>query len=367
MARTSQTLVLTGPSQALAVARNASGAPPKRGFSAIYRSSYSSSSSSSSDRHDVVEIPEYLNSQETLLFIGFQPDVAKKIFESWQQLQETPDELGYGDDIITSAKCYIEVMGDREDAWLPTQNWRQVLTKMGINRQLADAILDSDFDEIRKSQPASAWVRDSFRISWEFLEGPDGRVRRTPSPCVRRTPSLPDHVDGRTILHKGGAFARFAAAFDDAGTFKISKLCSKSLTDFHRDRNDLFYLTKDLEIAEKCARYAQRRVSLEEGCVLSFAIPNELYANSRQIYGRDWQELVWWSRRPFDLEENSGLPPTSLDDYLQAPVLIGCICGTATDKISRLENSGELTGQYMKKRDGGNESQHVFQSVPILL
>lgn len=206
-----------------------------------------------------------------------------------------------------------------------------------------------------------------FAFLGEFLEGPDGRVRRTPSPCVRRTPSLPDHVDGRTILHKGGAFARFAAAFDDAGTFKISKLCSKSLTDFHRDRNDLFYLTKDLEIAEKCARYAQRRVSLEEGCVLSFAIPNELYANSRQIYGRDWQELVWWSRRPFDLEENSGLPPTSLDDYLQAPVLIGCICGTATDKISRLENSGELTGQYMKKRDGGNESQHVFQSVPILL
>lgn len=160
---------------------------------------------------------------------------------------------------------------------------------------------------------------------------------------------------------------RFAAAFDDAGTFKISKLCSKFLTDFHRDRNDLSYLTKDLEIAEKYARYAQRRVSLEKGCVLSFAIPNELCANSRQIYGRDWQELVWWSRRPFDLEENSGLPPTSLDDYLQAPVLIGCICGTATDKISRLENSGELTGQYMKKRDGGNASQHVFQSVPILL
>lgn len=40
----SRTLVLTGPSQALAVACNASGVPPKRGFSAIYRSSYSSSS-----------------------------------------------------------------------------------------------------------------------------------------------------------------------------------------------------------------------------------------------------------------------------------------------------------------------------------
>lgn len=82
MSDTSRTLVLTEPSQVLAVAHNPSARPPKDGFPSIYRSSYSSSSSSSSDRHDIVEIPEYLNSQETLLFIAFQPDVAKHIFKS---------------------------------------------------------------------------------------------------------------------------------------------------------------------------------------------------------------------------------------------------------------------------------------------
>lgn len=73
---------------------------------------------------------------------------------------------------------------------------------------------------------------------------------------------------------------------------QISKLLSKSPTDFHRFRDDLFYLTKDLDVSEKYARYVQRRVPPEEGCILSFAIPNELYADSRQIHGRDWQELV---------------------------------------------------------------------------
>lgn len=309
MSGTSRTLMLTEPSQVLATARSPS-APPSQAWAFIHLPILIFLQLVLKFRPTQCgRDPRVSNSQETLIFFGFQPDVAKTIFESWQQLQQTPDELGYGDDIITSAEYYIEIMADVEDAWLPTHNWRQALAKMGLNRQLADAILDSDFDEIRKSQSASAWVRDSFRISWEFLQGLDRRVRRTPSPSLTprpamRAPTIPDHVDGRTILHKGGSFTRLAAAFDDDGTFKISRLLSNS-PDFHRNRNGLFYLTKDLDIAEKYTRYAQRRVPLEEGCILSFAVPNELCADSRQIYGRDWQELVWWSRSSPYLEDKT--------------------------------------------------------------
>ncbi|KAK0735677.1 hypothetical protein B0T21DRAFT_451750 [Apiosordaria backusii] len=52
---------------------------------------------------------------------------------------------------------------------------------MGINSDLTDAILDSNFDKIRKSKSASAWAIDTFRTSWEFLEGLDGSSSSTPT------------------------------------------------------------------------------------------------------------------------------------------------------------------------------------------
>ncbi|KAK0644127.1 hypothetical protein B0T16DRAFT_392530 [Cercophora newfieldiana] len=179
MSSSSQTRVLTPTSAIIAITRSSSAPPPKRGFSTISRGSYSSSSSAS-DHHDVVEIPEVLNSQETLEFFGFQADVAKTIFESWQELQQTPGQLGHGESVVTTAKHYITRMADVEDAWLPTHNWRQALTKMGINTDLTDAILDGNFDSIRKSKSASAWVFHYFGASntrgWEILRNNHARL-----------------------------------------------------------------------------------------------------------------------------------------------------------------------------------------------
>lgn len=379
MSSTSRTRVLTTTSEIIAIVRSSSAPPPKRGFSAISRSSYSSNSSAS-DHHDIVEIPEVLNSRETLEFFGLQPDVAKTIFESWQELQQAPGQLGYGDDIITSAEHYIKTMADVEDAWLPTHNWRQALIKMGINSDLTDAILDSNFDKIRKSKSASAWAIDTFRTSWEFLEGLDKRVRRkkdevdrlvtpspsiAPRPAIRNEPGLldsykeppalklsamsamPDSIDGRIMLHKGGAMTRLVPAFNEDGSLNVAKLFSAPPTDFHRTRADLLYFTKNIDIAEQYANFSQRRVPAEEGAVLSFAVPTELVDMRREIFGRDWQQLLWWARGPVRSLGDVQLP-ASLTQYTEAPLLIGYICGMANDKVAQLESSSELTEQYMK-------------------
>ncbi|KAK3362357.1 hypothetical protein B0T25DRAFT_524099 [Lasiosphaeria hispida] len=395
MSSTSQTRVLTATSEVIAIIRSSSAPPPKRGFSAISRSSYSSSSSAS-DHHDIVEIPEVLNSQETLEFFGLQPDVAKIIFESWQELQQTPGQLGYDDDIITSVVHYIKTMADVEDAWLPTHHWRQALIKMGINSDLTDAILDSNFDKIRKSKSASAWAIDTFRTSWEFLEGLDKRVRRkkdevdrlvtpspsiAPRPAIRNKPGLldsykepvlklatmaavPDSVDGRIMLHKGGAMTRLVSVFNEDGSLNVVKLFSAPPTDFHHTRTDLIYFTKNIDIAEQYAKYSQRRVDAEEGAVLSFAVPTELVDEHREISGRDWQRLLWWARGPVRSLDDVQLP-ASLTQYTEAPLLVGYICGMGSDKFARLESSSELTGRYMKTRNDANASQHVFQSPSV--
>jgi len=308
-----------------------------------------------------------LNSKETLEFFGLQPHVAEDIFNSWLRFQQTPGELGYEGDSISFTVYYVKSIARIiEDAWLPTHDWRRALAELGINRQLTDAIIDSNFDEVRKSRSASAWVIDTFRTSWEFLQGLDKRVRRkkdeqnglvAPSPSTAPRPA----IDGRTMLHKGGAMTRLASVFREDGSLHISRLFSPPPTDFHRERSDLLSFT-ELDIAKQYASFCQLRVPAEEGGVLTFAIPNELLGNFKEIEGQDWQQLLWWARRrPESLDEID--PPASLAGYLEAPLLIGVICGTATDKIDQLQSSCELSGQYMKTRtDDTNASQYVFQS-----
>lgn len=377
---TTSTRVLSATSEAIAVVRSSDAPPPKRGFTAISRASYSWFSPAS---NDIVEIPEVFISQETLEFLGLQPEVAQAIFESWHALQQTPEELGYGEDIITSAEYYVKRMADIEDAWRFSRDSREALFIMGVNNNLIDAILDSDFDDIRATKSACEWVIDTFRTSWEFLEGLGGRIRRkkdevgrvaTPSPSIVPKPSVlkpdtmttvPDNIDGRIMLHKGGAMTRLVSVFNEDGSLNLSNLFSDAPTDFHQLRSDLLCFTKDIDIAKQYAKFSQRRVPVEEGIVLSFTVPTELLDEYREISGVDWRRLVWWARHPGRYIGMSQVP-ASLMEYVEAPVLIGHICGIAGKKIGQLESPSELTGQYyMKTKDGVNATQYVFQAIPV--
>ncbi|KAI5863766.1 hypothetical protein GGS23DRAFT_565259 [Durotheca rogersii] len=379
--------ILCPASEASATARQV---PRKPGFTSISRASYSSSSSSSSSISDeeVVDIPEVFNSRETLEFCGLNSEVSALIFDSWERLQQTPGELGYGNDIITEAKHFVRAMGEREDAWLPEHDWRRALVGMGATQRLCDAILDSAFAHLRKTQSASYWVLDTIDISWEFLEGLDKRIRKkrdetrdlvTPSPSIQpgllgtyRGPSVlrtatidavPSSVEGRTMLFKGGAMAGLVSVFNDDGSLNLARLWSRNPTDFHRCKDVLLYFTKHVDVAEIYADYTMRRVSPEEGVVLHFAVPSELLEDHREIFDPEWQQLVFWSRGPASFDRLS-VPP-HLTQFTDAPLLIGCIYGMPNKAVARLDRSSDLTGQYMKTRNGGNATQYVFQTEAI--
>ncbi|KAH6618176.1 hypothetical protein B0J18DRAFT_493093 [Chaetomium sp. MPI-SDFR-AT-0129] len=390
MSSTDPRRVLSATSEAIAIVRSsdADAPSPKPGFYAVSRASYSFFTSASDD---VVEIPEVFNSQETLEFLGLRPEIANAIFEAWHDLQQTPGELGYGDDIITHAEYYVKRMADIEDAWCPTHDWRQALFKMGVNSDLTDAILDSDFNEIRATKSASEWVIDTFQSSWQFLEGLDGRVRRKdyevncllmPSPDVvlrvldyhgppyldlGTVVAMPNRVYGKTMMHKGGAMMGLVSVFKEDGSLHLPKLFSDGPTDFHPTRRDLVCFTKDIDIAEQYANFSQRRVPVEEGTVLSFAVPNELVNGHqvKEIPKVDWQRLVWRARHPERSIDMDQIRP-SLMKYVEAPVLRGPICGVASKKMGHLESSesSELARQYLKTKDGAFASQYVFQSAP---
>lgn len=105
-----------------------------------------------------------------------------------------------------------------------------------------------------------------------------------------------------------------------------------------------------------------RRVEPEEGAVFHFAVPAELLENYREMFGPEWQQLVFWSRGPVGPDD---FAPSHLTQFTEAPLLIGCIYGMPYDKVARLERFSDLTGQYMKTRNGGNASPHVFQTEAI--
>ncbi len=165
------------------------------------------------------------------------------------------------------------------------------------------------------------------------------------------------------MLFKGVAMAKLVSVFNDDGSLNLARLWSVSPTDFHREKSTLLYFTKHVEVAEMYANYAMRRVPPEEGVVLHFAVPLELLEEHREIFGPEWQQLVFWSRGPASLD-NFTVPP-HLTQFTDAPVLIGCIYGLPNDRVARLERPSDLTGQYMKTRDGGNASQHVFQTAAV--
>ncbi|KAK3364287.1 hypothetical protein B0T25DRAFT_60868 [Lasiosphaeria hispida] len=392
------TRVLSVASQATAAVR---GAAPKRGFSSISRASYSlsSSSSSSTSDEDTVEIPEVLNSQETLEFCGLTPEVSSVIFDSWRRLQQNPGQLGSGNDIVIEAKHYVRKMAEREgDAWLPEHDWRRALTAMGVSQRLSDAILNTNYTHVRKTASASHWALDTIDLAWEFLEGLDKRIRKkqndnarelvTPSPSVLPRPVIPNQqlglissyreppvlklatmspvpqsIEGRTLLYKGGSMTRLVKVFKDDGSLDIHELSSTPPTDFHRQRETLLYLSKHYDVAQTYANFAADRVPAEEGAILHFAVPSALLEDGIKIFGPDWQQLVFWSRGRYTEDVDS--VPTHLAHYTQAPLLIGCIYGMPNQKVARLESPPDLTGQYMKTRSGGNALQHCFQTKEI--
>lgn len=353
--------------QALAIARDSSGPPPKPGFSSIRRSSYSSSSSAPG-RDEVVEIPEILNSQETLVFFGLRPDLAGELYEDWLEFQQTPGELGYGEDIMSFAFDYLkyQARGMEFTRFSTVDDWRQVLAELGVSRRLADAIFDANCAEIRKSRSPPDWVLDTFQIAWDFLRVLNARILRREMEQDGLVPPLPSTApaarDGRVTLRKGGAMSRLASVFMEDGSLYISDVLSGAPTQFHHQRHNLLCLT-DLAYAEKCASFCHLRVPAEDGGVLAFAIPDELFAGLKEAENRDWQQLVWWAQRcPYVVGEH---PPMSLAPYLEAPLLIGYMCQVPPHVIQQLPSSGQLYGQHLRIRGGHDAIQFLFQSWEV--
>ncbi|PSN61188.1 hypothetical protein BS50DRAFT_652081 [Corynespora cassiicola Philippines] len=345
---------------------------------------------------DTIEIPDILNSVESLVFCGFSQEASERIFERWDRnSKETgPGELGYGEDIMELARGYIRYMSRDRDAYLEDDDWIGALRTQGINQVTLNRILDPAFKDIRLSASASEWALDTVGLSWEFLDGLDSKMKQkqkdkqlrssspdpstNPSKAKKPTPlnttihdgsgSLrtdmevepPKQVQGRTMLYKGGGFERLISIFNPDGSLKLNDIVSTPPCDFHPKDIDL-YFTKQHDVAKRYADYVARRSPAQTSAIMTVAVPQEFISSAQNMLGEDWKKLVWISRNRKALIEANGKLPPELTQYETAGVLIGNICGQSTNQVGRLRNFNELVPMTIKS--GVKGSQVVFKGV----
>ncbi|MCJ1419979.1 hypothetical protein MMC32_006335 [Xylographa parallela] len=103
-----------------------------------------------------MEIPDLLESQVTLEWLGFDADAARMLIQRWENWD--PDDPS---DFMTLVRDHVRI--SEYDAFGPSENWLRALRTMGIAPKLRDAILDPVYRPIRCTQSAKEWVLDSMR------------------------------------------------------------------------------------------------------------------------------------------------------------------------------------------------------------
>jgi len=355
---------------------------------------------SSYDSNDTIEVPDFLNSSESLQFCGFETQIADLLYHNWTRDNEEigPGSLGYGRPVVALAREYIKSMSRGGDAMREADDWEGALKKQGIKSSTRQRILDPNFKNIRLSRSASEWALDTLQLSWEFLDGLDSRVERVkkenemrsvspdpsvkPSKAVKSSATLsstlhsgsltlqtaietetPKDIPGRTLLHKGGAWSRLISIFNPDGSLDLTDIVSTPPVDFHPTRYDL-YFSKQWEVVREYAEFAQRRVPAEQATVLTIAVPSSFLSEAKVIHGSDWNKMIWCSRNKRALISNRGVLPEELNDYENAEVLIGLICGIGNDQVERLKRGEELP--VLKTKGGMKGSQVALQGPSML-
>lgn len=359
--------------------------PPKRGPSWRQISIYSSSSSSNDSI--VIEIPEALDSLETLIWCGFDEDIASTfIVPEWEHQNTLFPERDRT--LMDEAMRYMrsKILDDNED-------WQASLKILGLKTDLINRIMNPEYDDIRVGGTPLFWAVDSVQEAYSYLsyiikkeemvmkEDPQ-RINSpapnaTPQKALRISGTLgpdrtdvlwiaaqkPQNTEGRQLFYKGGSKHRLQQVFGGANGIDLTAILSTPPTDFHPTSASYLYFSKQKEVALQYCRYQAERVPPIEPALLVMALPTSTLPEQTPVFGDDWFDLIWSSRREETRRQNRGKLPEHLKSYEEADILMGDVCNTSSDKMSRLNDKREITRIRIRVGDRDvKASQIVFTS-----
>ncbi|KAF7921072.1 uncharacterized protein EAE97_011340 [Botrytis byssoidea] len=319
-----------------------------------------SGSSEGIDMKDFTIIPEFLESEETIEWLGWNPTKAAEIWNRWKEIQETEQDQGTIFE-VEFLQCALGHIPGRsfEDG---SSDWEEHMRSWGISDELSDAIMDADFTDIRCTESAQHWVTDTIEIRYLSLE----RIKResdqrtinnhTMNPSVASS-AVPRYsrVPGLQTLFKAISTERLR--YSDS-KINIDSLVSEGATDF-RGYGGALYFTPDYKVADNYRRYIRRRVGSTRALMIQLTLPNAWIEGlpPRVLeFGDLWKKLVHTSRQ--------GNRLTGDMKYIRnLPLIIAPIAHSPNKAITRLETWTEVGIQHVLKMPGQETLpvQYAFQ------
>ncbi|KAI8278084.1 hypothetical protein K4K60_006521 [Colletotrichum sp. SAR11_57] len=244
---------------------------------------------------------------------------------------------------------------DDGDVWGDDETeWRNSLTRYGINSDTQDAIMDPEFKHLRLAQSARFWAKDTVEMRYAWLQrcannstappslqsstaNNDGQAPNNILPEVSRGPPY------KLKLYKAADLGRAHRLFDESGTFDcIADLRSPAPSDF-TGHSSAFYFSPDIEVAQLEGAYAKRRASRSSIALIQTTIPvdeiNKL-PDEDVLSGLHWTDLLWkqlvWSSRRGEILSGD------LREYRGVTIIVGTKARLPNAVYSKMESPTDI-------------------------
>jgi hypothetical protein len=301
-----------------------------------------------------LSLPDSANSISGLELIGFDHKTATHIFNTYNKYKEPFSSIEASNydffsfihgHIIHINSSSLDALSDGEK-----------MTRLGIRKEVQDAILDERFRDVFGTQRLQFWIEETIRVNHTtLLRLQDQANRKSDSNsedfskhCIT-VDSPPKALENHTILYKAHTITT-DPLFTADGTLNIIPLNSPRGGDFNW-LDEAQYWTPDLYLADKFRQYSALRFPFSSVFLLSIQIPNS-FLDTLHIeelwYGEDWKEYIFHSR--------TKSPPSShLQHLSKADVIIGHI----STRSQHLNGEASEDDVFMH-RDGSKAIQWCF-------
>ncbi|KAE8441273.1 hypothetical protein EG329_005574 [Mollisiaceae sp. DMI_Dod_QoI] len=318
-------------------------------------------------------VPEYIESVETLEYIGWGEEKAADIWARWEIVKQTESNeatlqqhfLEYALSAVPDLK-----LEDRQEDWdAEMLNW-------GVKAELRAAIMDEAYTNIRLTESAQYWVKDTMEIRYLSLERlqRDSQMRVQTSatstsnttdtrenPVVITQSATSSTVPGRLALYK--AIAKDRVGQDPTGKISIESLVSGTPSDFRGVGGTTLYFTPTLKVAEHYRGYIRRRYNGAAPLMLELSVTNsfiEAIPPYILSFGDLWKEIVYTSRRGLLLRGD-------LKRIHRLPLIIAPIAQSHNRTISSLDDYHQISSvRHVLYVEDSEAIQYVFQGDDML-
>ncbi|KUJ21800.1 uncharacterized protein LY89DRAFT_681195 [Mollisia scopiformis] len=321
-------------------------------------------------------VPEYIESVEALEYIGWGDEKAAELWARWEILKQTErNEATFETDFLEYALSAVPCpkLEDRQE------DWNAEMLNWGVKTELREAIMDEAYTNIRLTETAQYWVKDTMEIRYLSLERlqRDSQMRAQTSttstsntnnttntrgnPVVIPQPATSSTVPGSLALYK--AIAKDRVRQDSTGKISIESLVSGIPSDFRGVGGTTLYFTPSLQVAEHYRGYIRRRYEASAPLMLALSIPNSfIEAIPPYIlpFGDLWKEIVYTSRRGLLLRGD-------LKRIHRLPLIIAPIAQSYSRTISSLDDYHQISSpRHVLHVEDSEAIQYVFQGDDML-